>query len=169
MMSVCIKLSLTWAVCLFAEASCSGDTCCWLQLSSGCRHTSTGFCLHSPYSATPFISVNLEHQTGTFNYCVQPVSSLALTAMTNVWVDKASVGSKRPGLHGERPLIRKSEVCLASLCFIFLYYLLPAEIYFYLLIYSIIHVDVVAALVHLTSISGSSVVGDSLHRFLAPV
>lgn len=78
-------------------------------------HQQAFICLHSPCRATPFIPVNLEHQTGTFSYCVLPVPSLVLTAMTNGWVDTGSAGSEEPQLPAERPLIRKSKVYLTLL------------------------------------------------------
>lgn len=56
--------------------------------AAGCRaaltvDTKPFVCLPSHRKATSFISANLEHQTGTFSYCVQPVPSLLLTGMTN--------------------------------------------------------------------------------------
>ena len=100
---------------------------CHLWGKALCRHLLLGevfqsdthqhafICLHSPCRATPFISVNLEHQTGIFSYCVQPVPPLLLTGMTNGWVDKGSIGCKGPWLPVEGPLIKKSKVCLTLL------------------------------------------------------
>lgn len=81
-------------------------------------------CLHSPCRATPFISVNLEHQIGTLSYCVQAVPSLVLTGMTNGRGDKGSAGSQGPWLPAERPLIRGKcawlnlNVLSSILCFL---------------------------------------------------
>lgn len=85
-------------------------------------------CLHSPCRATPFISVYLEHQTGTFTHCVQSVPSLVLTRMVNGWVDKGSVGSQGPRLPTVRPLISKSKLCL-TLIFRLPHYLFLTVIY----------------------------------------
>lgn len=55
---------------------------CSVPVAAGARQQPF-ICLHSPCRATPFIPLNLEHQTGTFRRCVQPVPSALLTAVTN--------------------------------------------------------------------------------------